>query len=309
MNTATSNQFELHSPAKINLFLELLGRRPDGFHELVTIISPVSIYDTLRFRPVSGDGIELKVVTARQRTDEPDQQIPSGPENLIWKALQLFKEHCGISKGSTTPGAEVLITKRIPAAAGLGGASGNAAAALQAARRMWNPEVDDTTLNELAATLGSDVPVFLAGMTAMCTGRGESVRSIPCPAGIPLVIVQPPVGLSTAGVYSICKIPARVESENEILAEIQTGSLAGIASGMFNRLEEFASTMTDWIKRLREEFTGIGCIGHQMTGSGSAYFGVFSTEKQARIAAARLANRMPETTVFPCSTLQAISPG
>jgi 4-diphosphocytidyl-2-C-methyl-D-erythritol kinase len=206
------------------------------------------------------------------------------------------------------PGIEARIDKRIPAAAGLGGASSNAAGALIGLNHLWNGGLELTSLQRLGAVLGSDVPFFLTGGSAICGGRGEQVRVLECPANVPVVIVKPPIGLSTGDVYRKCTLPANPMSSSRISEQMSTGRIGAIGKQLFNRLESIAAGMTDWIDRLKSSFSVLNCLGHQMTGSGSSYFGLFSNQIAALRAAACLSNQHPDAKIFVCETLGRVQP-
>ncbi|MDD4931932.1 MAG: 4-(cytidine 5'-diphospho)-2-C-methyl-D-erythritol kinase [Methylacidiphilaceae bacterium] len=161
----TSKGIELFAPAKINLDLRILGRRADGFHELSTRMAPVSLYDRLRIAPHPGQEISF-------RCDDP--RIPAGEENLACRAARLFAETFGLPRGL-----EISLEKRLPAGAGLGGGSSDAAATLSALRSLLGHPASRDALLPLAASLGSDVPFFLARKPALCRGRGEIVSPEP----------------------------------------------------------------------------------------------------------------------------------
>jgi 4-diphosphocytidyl-2-C-methyl-D-erythritol kinase len=196
---------EVLTPAKINLFLEVLGKRADGYHEIETLLAAVTLYDRLTFIPDGQNEIRLEVrwalglaakdarpsngpVTARELLSA---EIPHGPENLAWRAAALLQQRSGTRRGAT-----IRLVKRIPAAAGLGGASSDAAATLVAANEAWELNWPQHRLISLAGELGSDVPFFLAGGAAVARGRGERVASVRAPR-LHVMIVRPPVGLST----------------------------------------------------------------------------------------------------------------
>ena len=176
----------IRAPAKLNLGLEVVGRRPDGYHDLVTIFQAVSVFDDVTLTPAP----DLDVAS-----DDPGL---AGPDNLAFGALVALRTRLGTSQG-----ASVRLTKRIPVAAGLGGASSDAAATLLGARRLWDAAVADEDLAELAAALGSDVPFFLRGGTVLATGRGERLEPLPPPA-VWFVVVTPAVALprKTATLYA-----------------------------------------------------------------------------------------------------------
>ena len=295
------SQIRLDAPAKVNLFLEIHGKRDDGFHEIETVMSKVSLFDTLHFIPRGDGNIQLHVCSGHG-----GQHVPAGPDNLVCRALQLVKSR--FESESRKLGAEAWLTKRIPSSAGLGGASSDAAASLVAANHIWDLRLDRASLQSLGSALGSDVPFFLQSGAAVCTGRGEIIQSIPHAAGLPIVIAMPPVGLSTPDIYrSFAEQPGQRDALRKSSAAIQSTLRSGrwhrISAGLFNRLERIAAQMTDWIDRLSQAFKGIpSCLGSQMSGSGSSYFGAFPNVVAARRAASRLSNQLPGVRILlaPC---------
>ena len=277
----------IQAPAKLNLSLEVLSKRADGFHEIETVMVAVSVFDTLQFKP-RGDGeIRLECRWAAGLAARPDDlgDLPVGPSNLVWRALRLLRERAGIAAG-----ADIVLIKRIPSAAGLGGASSDAAAALVAANLGWRLEWQRDRLAEVAREIGSDVSFFLGSAAARAQGRGEKIRPIKA-CRLPVVIVRPPIGLQTPDVYRACKpAPAPVRSA-PLEAALAEGKVAVAARMLNNRLQEAAGTLTPWIGRLRVEFDKLGVLGHQMSGSGSSYFGICSHARQARRLASRLRAR------------------
>ena len=205
------------------------------------------------------------------------------------KAVELLRSRAGVEAG-----ADIQLTKRIPSAAGLGGGSSDAAAALVAANLCWNIGYSQQRLLELAAELGSDVPFFLRRGAAMCRGRGELLEPLHAPRGLHFVIVRPPEGLSTAEVYRRCR-PAEDGTDRRdsaaLAAALHAGDLRRIAAGMFNRLQVAAEQMSPWVARLAAWFAELNLVGHQLTGSGSGYFGICRSARHARRAAARLSSR------------------
>src|SRR6476646_8651998 len=189
-------------PAKLNLSLEVFGRRGDGFHELETLMVPVRLFDTLSLAPTDassaayGNAIRLSIHSLPAHRGLSPGDIPPADQNLVVRALSLLREQSGC-----THGAHVELTKRIPAAAGLGGGSIDAAAALKLANHAWQLGWSRERLAELAAEIGSDVPFFLFGGAAVCRGRGERVARLPAVPPLDFVLVKPPVELSTADVY------------------------------------------------------------------------------------------------------------
>ena len=280
------------APAKLNLFLEVIRRRDDGFHEIETLIVAISIFDTIWFTPTKGPEIDLTVVTALGRaaqerascqTSRVMGAIPTGEGNLVYQALDRLRQRAGCQFG-----AFVRLIKKIPSSAGLGGASSDAAATLLAANSAWDLGWSREKLSELAAELGSDVPFFLGSGAAICRGRGERIQPTLAPTVIPLVVVRPPEGLSTPLVYRHCSPAQRRVDVEPLVAAIRNGRLEQIAQLLMNRLEPAAEKLSPWIARLRSVFGRLDCLGHQMSGSGTSYFGICRHFRHARRVAARL---------------------
>lgn len=286
---------EVRAPAKINLFLEILGRRPDGYHELETLLTAVTLYDTLSFTPAPSGEISL---SCRWAAAQAGDEISTGKENLVWRAAELLRQRAGVSIG-----ADIELIKRIPAAAGLGGASSDAAATLVAANLAWQLNWPRERLSELAAELGSDVPFFLTRGAALARGRGERLESLPVPK-LHIVLVRPPVGLSTPAVYRASRPADRPVGAAPLVAALARGDAARAAGCLVNGLEPAAAGLTPWIDRLRQEFDRQGVLGQQMSGSGSSYFGLCRHARHARRVASRLRSRSVGT-VFAVTTAVA----
>ncbi len=287
----SDTRLEVPAPAKVNLFLEVLGRRADGFHELETLMAPLELGDTLCIRRRSDRRLRVHCEwTAGRRAIGPSpiwEPLPGGEANLVFRALRDFRQATAVSAGM-----DVTIAKRIPAAAGLGGASSNAAAALVAANVLWKTGWHPPDLTAWSARVGSDVPFFTNPTAAICRGRGEAIEPLDAPRPLWLVIVRPPVGLATADIYRECRPPAGrapPRSVDAIRDALCRGDPQEVARQLFNRLQPAAERQSPWIARLRDAFQRTDCLGHQMTGSGSCYFGICRHQGHARRVAARLA--------------------
>src|SRR5438105_3037393 len=171
------------APAKVNLYLEVLAKRADGYHEIATLMVAVSLYDTLEFKEETSGEIGF-------RCDHPD--LTTGPDNLVLRAVQLLRQRTGCPRG-----VHIRLAKRIPLASGLAGGSSDAAATLAGLNRLWRLGLKRGELAQLGAELGSDVAFFFATPAAWCTGRGEQVAPLRLGRPLWLVLVQPPFGLST----------------------------------------------------------------------------------------------------------------
>lgn len=280
------------APAKLNLFLEILGRRADGYHELETLMLAINICDTLEFATTIEEQVRLTCSgstggRAREvaRGDGASLlgDVPASGNNLVVQAVQRLREAAGV-----TSGAAIHLVKRIPSAAGLGGASSDAAAALLAANQAWNLRWSRADLAQLAAELGSDVPFFLGRGAAICRGRGELIEPLCVTSSLSVVVVRPPEGLSTARVYQQCRPAAHPASVAPLAAALQAGDPVRAARCLVNRLQPAAESLTPWIARMRSVFDRLDCLGHQMSGSGTSYFGICRHARHARRVAARL---------------------
>lgn len=282
----------VHTPAKLNLFLEVLARRSDGYHEIETLMGDVSIFDTLEFIPHREGDLRLSCrwaggLAARTNGDcghcrQTPGDLPAGEANIVHRAVARFRE-----RSAAMGGADIRLIKRIPSAAGLGGASSDAAAALVAANLAWNLHWPLERLAALAAELGSDVPFFLSGGWAVCRGRGERIE--PVGGGrLHVVVVRPKMGLATADVYRQCRPAAAPAKVSPLQASLTTGNWRNIRGGMMNRLEEAASGLQSWIGTLQGTLSRLGCVAVQMSGSGSSCFGICTSARHARRVAAQL---------------------
>lgn len=281
----------VHAPAKLNLFFEVLAKRPDGFHEIETLMCPIDLYDTITFREDASGQIQLsckQVFGAAGRRRRPRAAagadvLPEGQDNLIVRALELVRRTVGIERG-----AAVRLVKRIPTAAGLGGGSADAAAALLAANAGWGLNLEPEALLAMAAELGSDVPFFLAGSTAICRGRGERVEPVHHPTQLHFVVARPDVGLSTAAVYAACRPAAEPRRVGPFCEALRRGNLRQVGRLMVNRLQPTATALCPDVKQFDRLFSELGLPGYGMSGSGTAYFGLCRRASDAQRAARRL---------------------
>jgi 4-diphosphocytidyl-2-C-methyl-D-erythritol kinase len=255
--------------AKVNLYLRVVGRREDGYHEVETVLQSIGLADGLTFAPAEGLRLEC---------DQPG--IPTGVDNLVWKAAAALRERCGLPPER---GAAITIRKRIPAGAGLGGGSADAAAALVGLARLWELAPGPGELYAVASELGSDVPFFLAGGAALARGRGEQLQPLPNFPAIWLVVAKPPFQVSTPWAYHAWRPEADSGPALQgFLAAMATGSAAAIAACLRNDLEPGVDTAHPEIAALRGRLLDLGALGARMTGSGSAVFAVTGDEAEAR---------------------------
>ncbi|MBN1394486.1 MAG: 4-(cytidine 5'-diphospho)-2-C-methyl-D-erythritol kinase [Pirellulales bacterium] len=276
----------VQAPAKLNLFFEVFGKRDDGYHEIETLMCPINLYDTLYVRdaPIGPARLRCRrVFGAGGPEGRGLTNVAEGADNLVVRAIELARRRSGVEQG-----AEALLIKRIPAAAGLGGGSSDAAAALVAVNVLWRLGRSREQLAQWAEELGSDVPFFLAGGPAVCRGRGERVTLVGGLGNMNFVLVRPPDGLATAAVYAACRAAERPRSVNELIEALINGD--GKLSGrrMFNRLQPAAEKLSPGLNRLERAFKQLDLAGHGMSGSGTSYFGVCRNARHARRCAGRL---------------------
>ncbi len=282
----------IQTPAKLNLFFEVLGKRSDGYHEIETLMCPIGWCDTLCFRETSSEDLEfecqwgLAAGYPRSAGGSGFDEVPRDGKNLVLRAVDLVRRRTG-----TKQGARLRLIKRIPAAAGLGGGSSDAAAALVAANLGWKLGLSLPELAVFAAELGSDVPFFLGHGPAVCRGRGERIEPMGGLGLMSFVVVRPPEGLATATVYGVCRPPESPRPVQPLLEALRQGRVREASSLLFNRLQAAAEQLSPWIARLGRLLAGEDCLGHGMSGSGTAYFGLFRSALQARRVAGRLRAR------------------
>jgi 4-diphosphocytidyl-2-C-methyl-D-erythritol kinase len=209
--------------------------------------------------------------------------VPADSSNLVVRALGLLRE-----QAAAPFGADILLIKRIPSEAGLGGGSSDAAAALAAANVAWGMQWPAERLAAIGADLGSDVPLFFRAGASVCRGRGEVVDSAPTSPLLHFALVRPPVGLSTADVYGACQITSEQRSLPQFLDAFASADIGRIGRSLFNRLERAAAELSPWIERMRRTFHNLDCAGVQMTGSGTCYFGLCRHARHARRVVRRI---------------------
>jgi 4-diphosphocytidyl-2-C-methyl-D-erythritol kinase len=287
------------APAKLNLFLEVLGKRPDGFHEIATLMVAIDLFDTLELRPAAAGTITLEC-------DPPG--LSTGPDNLVSKAAAALRAHAK----RPDLGAAVRLTKRIPTQAGLAGGSSDAAAAILGLNAVWKLNLPKPELAAVAAAVGSDVAFFFDLPAAWCTGRGEIVAPEPAAATFHFVLVCPPVGLGTADVYRAVQLPASPQPGGAARAAFRSGDPAALGAAVFNRLQSPAVALAPLVGLVYGRLRSLNPAGCLMSGSGSSVFAVCRDRADAaRVAAAFRAARAadePDSRVLVVRTLHPIAP-
>lgn len=277
----------IEAPAKLNLFLRVLGKRADGFHELESLMVTVGLHDTLRFSHQPSGDLQLHCVAAGQRfagSGSVSESLPASADNLVLRAAHLLREATGCRLG-----ARIELWKRIPLAAGLAGGSSDAAATLWGLNRLWQLNASRGVLHDLAARLGSDIPFFLSGATAaICRGRGELITPVAVPAGVTFVIARPASGLSTAEVYRHCQPEGAADGVDDLVRALSQGRLHEAGTRLHNTLQAAALSLNADVGRLRRLFSHLPFAGHLMSGSGTSYFGLCRNLREAQHLAGRL---------------------
>jgi len=282
------NSVYLLAPAKINLYLEIVGDRPDGYHELIMLMQAIELSDLLEFRLTGIEDIRLFC---------QHSQVPTDQSNLIYKAVNLLKKKFPAAYNNFG-GVDITLTKRIPIAAGVAGGSGNAAATLVGLNLLWRLGLQNNQLQELAAELGSDVPFSLVGGTALATGRGEKIQPLPPLESLWLVLAKyDSLGISTPWAYQtyrqqfsatyIQDSQAREHRSKTIYSEpllqaILAQDAPKIGQLLHNDLEKVVLPAYPQVNQLRQAFQKAGGLGTMMSGSGPSVFTLCQSEEEAK---------------------------
>lgn len=274
--------------AKINLTLDVTGKREDGFHTLDTIMQSVSLYDEVELVRSEGAGVRL-------RCDR--EYLPVDTKNTAYRAATLFLEHCGL----TGEGVEIALRKAIPSRAGMGGGSADAAAVLRGLDDMFETKLGLPVLMELGAKVGADVPFCVHGGACRCTGAGEIVEPVSALPDCFLVICKPPAGMSTPRAYALIdRYPlARTQATPRMLKALETGDLRLIGRQLSNRFDETMKLMQ--VKHIKKTMLSAGAFGAMMTGSGSAVYGIFDGLQKAENCKELLEGKGEIFLTRPCS--------
>ena len=281
-------RLQKQSRCKVNLLLNILGKRPDGFHELETVMHPVDVFDELTFERV-GSNLQLTCNHA---------SLPTDSGNLVFRAAAAFLDQAGIHDG-----VRVHLEKRIPLAAGLGGGSGNAATTLLGLNELFGQPLSDGQLSAIAASLGSDIPFFLQPKPALGTGRGESIQALDfftALKGTWLLLIHPGFGISTPWAYqTLAHFPEALNGRpgraQRLIHLLQQSTLAGAASEFYNSLEAPALEKYPILSLYQEFLRAQGAGVALMSGSGSTTFAIASDQNIAEKLADRFRGQFGET--------------
>jgi 4-diphosphocytidyl-2-C-methyl-D-erythritol kinase len=290
MKHASPEALSVRSFAKINLALAVLEPRQDGFHEIRTVFQSIDLHDILEMRRSST--LEL---LCEGLPDVPPEQ------NLVWKAASAL-----IAEIPSIEGAQITLRKTVPPGSGLGGGSSNAAATLLGLCRLWNVDADPALLQRLASALGSDVPFFLHGGTALGAGRGDEVYPVPELPEVHIVVIYPGLRVPTAEAYAMLTHRLTPDESHRRIYGFCSLLQAGLdcLSGVFNDFERVILDRYDSIREARDLLLEHGAVASLLSGSGSSVFGFFREEESA--LAASSAVRREEWRVFPAKTLSRL---
>lgn len=282
--------FSIEAPAKVNLTLHVVGKRDDGYHLLDSLVAFAGVGDTLDFSPADTLSLDVTGPTAGQ--------IPTEGENIVLKAARLLAAAAGVSKG-----AAITLTKRLPVAAGIGGGSADAAAALKGLMRLWEVSLPPEALRALALSIGADVPVCLAGTPMRMMGVGEVLEPAPALPPAWLLLVNPMVPLHTPPVFKARTGPFS-EAAPLTTPPADAKALAEALAARRNDLTPPAITIEPVVGEVLAAIAATpGCLLPRMSGSGATCFGLYAEEAQARTAAARLAVAHPAWWIAPAPLL------
>jgi 4-diphosphocytidyl-2-C-methyl-D-erythritol kinase len=272
---------EKQSPCKVNLLLNILGKRPDGFHELETVMHPVNLFDRLTFRRA---GVSVQLTCS-------DPALPVDGTNLVHRAATTFREAAGIKDGVA-----IHLEKHIPMAAGLGGGSGNAATTLLGLNELFGHPLPLQRLHDLAASIGSDVPFFLQNKPAIATGRGEKIQAVDFFAalkGAAFLLIHPGFGVATAWAYqNLARFPEALNGRpgraENLVRLLNTFDLKTAAGEFYNSLEAPVLEKYPLLEMYQQFLGGREAVVALMSGSGSTTFGIFTSEATARQAGEKM---------------------
>lgn len=288
-----NSKWIVRTPAKLNVYLSIRGRRTDGYHEVQTLMVPIRLFDSVVFEPCplldtppSGIGFNL----ARPSRSAEPLEVPADGTNLVVRAVTALRQRTGCRYG-----ARITLTKRIPAGAGLGGGSSDAAAALVAANEAWGLGLPHSELSEVAASLGSDVPFFLTSSAAVCSGRGEIVAPLESGGRLHVIVVTPKERLASAAVYAALgesdyagEAATGSDRFAQLVRAFRRGDVGTMGRLLCNGLARAALSLEPGLARLSDVLVRLSGGKAAMTGSGSSFFCLCRTEREARRGAARL---------------------
>lgn len=278
------NSMKIKTRGKVNLILDVLGKRDDGYHEVEMILQSIDLYDVMEFT-LKKSGITLHC---------NHKWVPEDERNIVYKIAKLLQEEYDIKQGI-----EITIHKNIPVSAGLAGGSSNAAGTLKVLNRLWKLNLSLEKLMEHGRKIGADVPFCLLGGTALARGIGEILQPLPALPPVWLVLVKPPIPVSTARVYQnlILKEDTEHPQTQRVLQGIKEGNIGKIIPHLYNMLEGVSGTAHPEIVRIKRRLQNLGAKGVLMSGSGPTIFGICKNREQAQFIYKKMRRTYKETFV------------
>ncbi|CAK7087313.1 4-(cytidine 5'-diphospho)-2-C-methyl-D-erythritol kinase [Tissierella sp.] len=279
----------LESYGKINLGLDVLYKREDGYHEINTIMQQISLSDTLIMREIKED-IEL---------DCNNKELPLDSTNLVYRAWKKMQEKTGINKGI-----QINIHKKIPIAAGLAGGSANAAAVLKGLNQLWGLNLSEEELREIGIEIGADVPYCIMGGTALAEGIGERLTKIKSFKDKDILLVNPGIGVSTTEVYGNLRLNKELRMDVEkIISSIERDDIKSVADNITNVMEEVVMEKNPIISEIKKDMVSYGALGALMSGSGPTVFGLFDDMDKLKFCKQILTEKYSKGIVLLAKTI------
>lgn len=261
--------YYVKAPAKINLTLDTLYKRDDGYHEVEMIMTTVDLADRIGLETRADGRIEIVSV---------DRFIPSDAKNLAYQAAALLKKTYCVREGVS-----ITIEKHIPVAAGLAGGSSDAAATLRGLNHVWDLNLSLDELAELGAQIGSDVPFCVYGGTALATGRGEKIDHLPSPAACWVILAKPVIGVSTAEIYGQLNLDTAYHPDTQaMIRAVKEKDFSRMIDNLGNTLEDVTLNLYPEVRELKDQMKRFGAEGVLMSGSGPTVFGIVQQESRAQ---------------------------
>lgn len=280
----------MRTNAKVNLFLSVLGRRPDGYHEVETILHGIKLSDDIEVSPTDTGKLDIDM----RFDDGLTGELPAPEDNVIWAVVNQLVE-----RGALNEGLHVKLTKRIPIGAGLGGGSGNAAGVLVALNELWDTQIARDELSRIAGALGADVPYCIGGGTALATGRGEEITNLPAPDDMTFVLGMSNQPLYTRDIYARWENGADRPEEGSapITLALGGGDVREIASLLHNDLEPAIFSVRPELEEKKQVLVDAGALGALISGSGPTVFGIAPSEDDGERIAREVGSHFDRTLV------------
>lgn len=276
------NEITISAPAKVNLYLDVLGKRPDGYHELKMIMQAVSLFDEVHIQKADSG------ITVTTNFD----YLPVGDKNTAYKAAKLMLETFQIKEG-----VKININKNIPVGAGLAGGSADAAAVLQGINQIFNLGQKTEKLAGLGKFVGADVPFCVFGGTALAEGIGEIIKQLDSFSGADIIMVKPDFSISTAYIFGkyVKGKSINVPFTDKLIEAMKARNLIDVCSSLFNALEEVVTAEYPVINQIKTEIMNLGALGCLMSGSGSTVYGIFEDLRKAELAFNKIKQKYKQT--------------